>query len=155
MVAGRVSRNFISDPIKQPTTSVSTGWYWFQPQCERVVHSLGCKTNYYRSRYSTPHESSHTTYLSPKKLSSSLINWSSFHRTANLKGAELLNVFHVSTFLTYSTYRIGTNLCVPLSLEVKSKGDQRGSRCFIYCPYYKHYFPVAVLCSSLSQSLCR
>jgi hypothetical protein len=39
----------------------------------------------------------------------------------------------------------------------KRQGGQKagnGSR-YGYCPSYKHYFPVAVLCSSLSQLLCR
>jgi hypothetical protein len=50
-------------------------------------------------------------------------------------------------------------MCVPRPLEVKGKGIRgvgRGSRFgSMYCPYYEHYFPAAVLCSSLSQFLCR
>jgi hypothetical protein len=31
------------------------------------------------------------------------------------------------------------------------QGDQRGGRGEQYCPNNKHYFPAAILCSSLSQ----
>jgi hypothetical protein len=54
---------------------------------------------------------------------------------------------------------VGTNLCVSYVRNIRQGGhggwDGKQIRKHIYCPYYKHYFPVAVLCSSLSQLLCR
>jgi hypothetical protein len=53
---------------------------------------------------------------------------------------------------------VGANLCVSRPLESNGKeiggggGSIRGSS---YCAHHKHYFPAAVLCSSLSQFLCR
>lgn len=54
---------------------------------------------------------------------------------------------------------VGTNLCVPVSLEVKDKGIRefgRGSaRGNKSCPDNKRYFPAAVLFMSLSHFVRR
>jgi hypothetical protein len=51
------------------------------------------------------------------------------------------------------------NLCVQRPSEEKGKGIRgvgRGNRQgSMYCPHYKHYFPAAIVCSSLSQFLCQ
>jgi hypothetical protein len=50
---------------------------------------------------------------------------------------------------------VGTNPCVRRPLDVKGTVIRRVQRVGRGFKYYKHHFPPSVLCSSVSQLLCR
>jgi Na+-translocating ferredoxin:NAD+ oxidoreductase RnfE subunit len=70
---------------------------------------------------------------------------------SNMKQECLLLVYHVPHSHINKIGIIMENLCVVVASEVKVEGIRgvAGKEAYVYCPFYKHYFPVAVLCRLL------